>query len=70
MADFHYPPGVRYVLAKRGLIIADADAAKIPPERVFIELCNWHGLYGWGPTILAWIKEIGSEIKWQEGENG
>jgi hypothetical protein len=31
---------------------------KISPERAFAEYCQWHGLIGWGPDLIAVLDNL------------
>lgn len=31
---------------------------QLSSEHAFDELCNWHGLIGWGPTLRGWMVHL------------
>jgi len=43
-------------LVKRGH--SEEDVAKMYPQELFDEYCNWHGLQGWGDSLWEVIHEL------------
>ncbi len=50
------PKHITEDLIKRGH--SKETIAKMSPEEVFNEYCNWHGLQGWGESLWEVIHEL------------
>lgn len=50
------PTAVLNDVAKRGNSFAEME--RMPPETFFDEYCRWHGLIGWGHTLLDVVTKI------------
>lgn len=38
--------------------LSDADISRLSAEALFDEFCSWHGLLGWGPTLIAVLDNL------------
>lgn len=43
----------RILVALHGRGHTNAEIALMSPATVFCEFCEWHGLLGWGDTLLS-----------------
>lgn len=60
------PEVVLDALRERGH--ADATIAKMRPQIMFAEYCNWHGLIDWGPGLWRLVLAL-SKLDAQESDS-
>ena len=39
------------------------EIERLTPNQIFIEYCEWHGLIGWGSTLITVLDEIRESAK-------